>query len=165
MLALYVECMPAVTDPLGEVFWQEIAVQWGDRLGDELPEASGAWELSLRLTDDADIQTLNRQYRNQDRPTDVLSFAALETAMPMPVVPAEPLYLGDVVISVPTAARQASEQGRSVTAELVWLFSHGLLHLLGWDHPTEERLVQMLARQEALLADLPPSLWQRLQAG
>jgi probable rRNA maturation factor len=161
MLALYVECVPTVIDPLGEVLWQEIATQWGDRLRDELPAWELDWELSLRLTDDGDMQALNRQYRHQDRPTDVLSFAALETAMPM--VPAEPLYLGDVVISVPTAARQASAQGRSLMAELVWLFSHGLLHLLGWDHPTEERLVQMLARQDALLADLPPSLWQRLQ--
>ncbi len=165
MLALYVECVPTVTDPLGEVVWQEIAVRWGDRLSGELPVAGGGWELSLRLTDDADIQTLNQKYRNQDRPTDVLSFAALETEMPMLRVPTEPLYLGDVVISVPTAARQAAAQGRSLMAELVWLFSHGLLHLLGWDHPTEERLVQMLARQDALLADLPPSLWQRLQAG
>ncbi len=164
MLALYVECGSAVTDPLGETLWQEIATQWGDRLRDELPPAGDlGWELSLRLTNDADIQALNRQYRHQDRPTDVLSFAALETAMPMPAIPTEPLYLGDVVISVPTAARQAPTQGRSLTAELVWLFSHGLLHLLGWDHPTEEHLVQMLARQEALLADLPPSLWQRLQ--
>ncbi len=162
MLALYVECGPAVTDPLGESLWQEIATQWGNRLRDELPAAVG-WELSLRLTDDADIRALNRQYRHQDRPTDVLSFAALETAMPMPVLSTEPLYLGDVVISVPTAARQAPAQGRSLMAELVWLFSHGLLHLLGWDHPTEEHLVQMLARQEALLAGLPPLLWQRLQ--
>ncbi|MGQ9865499.1 MAG: rRNA maturation RNase YbeY [Pseudanabaenaceae cyanobacterium] len=156
--------MPAVTDPLGEVLWQEIATQWGDRLDGELPPADGGWELSLRLTDDADMQALNRQYRNQNQPTDVLSFAALETEMPMPGLPTEPLYLGDVVISVPTAARQAAAQGRSLMAELVWLFSHGLLHLLGWDHPTEERLGQMLARQDALLADLPPSLWQRLQA-
>ncbi|NJK60909.1 MAG: rRNA maturation RNase YbeY [Oscillatoriales cyanobacterium SM2_1_8] len=162
MLTLYVDCLPAVADPVGSEVWQSIATVWGDRLGAELPAAVG-WEISLRLTDDAEMQEFNRQYREQDRPTDVLSFAAWEAEMPNPTAPSEPMYLGDVVISIPTATRQAAEQGRTLSAELVWLLSHGLLHLLGWDHPTEERLVQMLTRQEALLADLPPSLWQRLQ--
>jgi probable rRNA maturation factor len=62
-----------------------------------------------------------------------------------------PLYLGDVVISVDTADRQAQEQGHSLETELAWLATHGLLHLLGWDHPDEESLIGMLNQQKTLL--------------
>jgi probable rRNA maturation factor len=62
-----------------------------------------------------------------------------------------PLYLGDVVISVDTAHRQAQQQGHSLKTELAWLATHGLLHLLGWDHPDEESLMEMLNQQETLL--------------
>jgi len=67
----------------------------------------------------------------------------------------EPLELGDIVISVPTASRQAAEHGHSLARELLFLASHGLLHLLGWDHPDAHSLAAMLARQEALLAAVP----------
>ena len=69
-----------------------------------------------------------------------------------------PLELGDIVISVETAARQASEHGHSLVQELQFLASHGLLHLLGWDHPDDASLAAMLARQEALLASTPAEL-------
>jgi probable rRNA maturation factor len=61
------------------------------------------------------------------------------------------LYLGDIVISVETAYRQAQQQGHSLQTELAWLATHGLLHLLGWDHPDEESLQGMLYQQETLL--------------
>ena len=64
----------------------------------------------------------------------------------------EPLELGDIVISLDTAARQAGEHGHSLERELQFLASHGLLHLLGWDHPDDASLAAMLSRQEALLA-------------
>ena len=67
------------------------------------------------------------------------------------VVLLEPLELGDIVISVETAARQAPEHGHDPERELLFLASHGLLHLLGWDHPDEASLAAMLARQERLL--------------
>jgi probable rRNA maturation factor len=63
-----------------------------------------------------------------------------------------PLELGDIVISVQTAARQAPEHGHSLERELLFLASHGLLHLLGWDHPDDTSLAAMLSRQEQLLA-------------
>ena len=63
----------------------------------------------------------------------------------------EPLELGDIVISLESAARQAAAAGTSLEAELLFLASHGLLHLLGWDHPDEASLATMLARQEALI--------------
>ena len=107
--------------------------------------------MSLRLTDDAEVQSLNREYRSKDQPTDVLSFAALEVDYQYDLPVEEPLYLGDIVISVETAARQADNQGHSIETELTWLASHGLLHLLGWDHPDEPSLLEMLNQQRDLL--------------
>ncbi|MGL5077101.1 MAG: rRNA maturation RNase YbeY, partial [Waterburya sp.] len=108
-------------------------------------------EISLRLTGDRQIQELNQQYRSLDKPTDVLAFAATESAITLPTDFTEPLYLGDIVISLDTAAKQATEQKHSLTVELAWLASHGLLHLLGWDHPDELSLEQMLERQSKLI--------------
>ncbi|MEL7071401.1 MAG: rRNA maturation RNase YbeY [Cyanobacteria bacterium J06581_3] len=111
------------------------------------------YEVNLRLTDDAEIQQLNTDYRQQAKPTDVLSFAALETALPgaNELHQHEPLHLGDIIISVETAARQAQQARYSLTKELAWLSAHGLLHLLGWDHPDDEQLSAMLAKQDYLL--------------
>jgi probable rRNA maturation factor len=64
----------------------------------------------------------------------------------------EPLELGDIVISLETAARQAAAAATELAAELLFLASHGLLHLLGWDHPDDQSLTAMLSRQEALIA-------------
>lgn len=112
-------------------------------------------ELTLRLTNDTEIQGLNAQYRQLNQPTDVLAFAALEVDYPQLQSPIpSPIYLGDIVISIDTAQRQAQQQGHNLTYELVWLAAHGLLHLLGWDHPTEEHLHQMLAQQEKLLQSI-----------
>ncbi|MBW4522454.1 MAG: rRNA maturation RNase YbeY [Scytolyngbya sp. HA4215-MV1] len=132
--------------------WESWFYQWLELHRAELPVASG-YELSLRLTDDPEIQSLNTQYRHQDRPTDVLAFAALEVDAPKLSSQTSllPLYLGDIVISVDTAERQAQQQGHSLQTELAWLSSHGLLHLLGWDHPDDESLVCMLNQQETLL--------------
>ena len=63
----------------------------------------------------------------------------------------EPLYLGDIVISLERAAQQAHERGHDFSLEVIWLFSHGLLHLLGWDHPDETTLTTMLSQQSYLL--------------
>lgn len=132
--------------------WQEWCEKWLEILQKELPPAD-AYELSLRLTDDAEIQELNAQYRNKNQPTDVLAFAALEADIPQSeeMLLHLPLYLGDIVISVETASRQAQQQGHSLQTELAWLAAHGLLHLLGWDHPDEDSLTQMLSLQATLL--------------
>nr|WP_263012453.1 MULTISPECIES: rRNA maturation RNase YbeY [unclassified Laspinema] len=140
-------------EAIAEETWDQWFQTWLQQLESELPAAIG-YELSIRLSDDGEIQQLNAQYRHQDKPTDVLSFAALEVEYPqIESIPAEiPLYLGDIIISVDTAARQAQQQEHSVTVELAWLAAHGLLHLLGWDHPDEESLTRMLGQQETLLA-------------
>jgi len=106
-------------------------------------------ELSLVLCDDRTMQALNRRHRGLDRPTDVLAFAQDEgPAMPSP----GNRLLGDVVISLPTARRQAREQGRTALAEATMLLAHGLLHLLGFDHRTATEERRMRARTDALVA-------------
>ena len=107
--------------------------------------------LSLVLTDDAQLQQLNQAYRQIDAPTDVLSFAAGEPLVELPdAIP----YLGDILISVPFASRQAAAEGHSLPDELQLLAVHGVLHLLGHDHmqPAEKEI--MWAAQTAVLAQL-----------
>ena len=132
--------------------WDNWFKCWLEILHPHLPAAS-VYEIGLRLTDDAEIQTLNAQYRHQNKPTDVLAFAALEVDCPTSdeMLAVMPLYLGDLVISVDAAMRQAEQQNYPLQTELAWLASHGLLHLLGWDHPNEETLSLMLKQQVILL--------------
>lgn len=113
-----------------------------------------AYQLSLHLTDDAGIQRLNRDYRDQDRPTDVLAFAALEGAalLPPELLATEPVDLGDVIVSLETAQRQSADHQHTWQEEVLWLVAHGVLHLLGWDHPDEVQLQRMWQQQRRLLA-------------
>ena len=118
------------------------------------------YEISLRLTDDREIQEFNRQFRNLDKATDVLSFASLEDDIPM-IEDLETISLGDIIISIETALKQAELEGHDLKTELAWLASHGLLHLLGWDHPDDDSLAQMLTQQAVLLIQVgvePPSV-------
>lgn len=139
--------------PIATTTWETWFDEWLQALQPDI-SPNDAYELSLRLTDDSEIQSLNAQYRHKNQPTDVLAFAALEVDSPQ--LPPQmqlplPLYLGDIVISVETANRQAQQQNHSLTTELAWLATHGLLHLLGWDHPDEESLAVMLNQQSSLL--------------
>jgi probable rRNA maturation factor len=150
-------------DPLaGADPWHALLSAWLGQLASELPAElqAPAYSLGLSLVGDAEITALNSDWRQKDGPTDVLAFAAqdegLNDAPPVPL-PApdeedgEPLELGDIVISVDTAARQAPEHGHHLEQELLFLASHGLLHLLGWDHPDDSSLAAMLERQLKLL--------------
>lgn len=105
-------------------------------------------ELSILVTGDEGIRELNKVYRRKDRPTDVLAFALGEGEH----AERAGRMLGDVVLSVPTARRQAEAAGRSLTGELTMLLAHGLLHLLGWDHDTPARDRRMRAETERLCA-------------
>lgn len=101
-------------------------------------------ELSLVFCDDAFIHELNREYRGYDKPTDVLSFPQDD----------ESGVLGDLVISIPTATRQAAGNGHPARTEIEWLFLHGLLHLLGYDDDTDEQAELMNERARLALAKL-----------
>jgi len=106
-------------------------------------------EMTVVLTDDVGVHDLNRRYRGKDRPTDVLAFAAREGHR----FPGDERQIGDVVISLDTASRQAAERGRSLAEEVRTLLIHGVLHLLGYDHersPSEAR--RMRAKERALAA-------------
>lgn len=108
-------------------------------------------ELSLELVGDGRMRRLNRLYRKKDRTTDVLAFPMRESHNPCPAL------LGDVVISVPTAIRQAKEFGRSVGDELAALLVHGVLHLCGYDHERSAReALRMRRRETAIVKRLNP---------
>jgi probable rRNA maturation factor len=107
-------------------------------------------ELSVVITDDGTIHQLNREYRETDEATDVLSFSQSEgEAFALP--DGETPHLGDVIISLDTARRQASEHGLALDDEVSHLLVHGVLHLLGYDHvdPDDERL--MRSHEDAIL--------------
>ncbi|MDJ0678340.1 MAG: rRNA maturation RNase YbeY [Xenococcaceae cyanobacterium MO_167.B52] len=130
--------------------WSDWFQSWLEALHPDVPPGNN-YELSLRLTGDREIQTFNAQYRHKDQPTDVLAFAALESEVFQPEDLNEPLYLGDIIISLDTANQQAQERQHSLIEEIGWLATHGLLHLLGWDHPDEFSLEKMLAKQAELM--------------
>jgi probable rRNA maturation factor len=137
--------------------------------------------LTLIVTDDATIQSLNKRYRQQDKPTDVLSFPLPDKPLvdapadqlwtfaesqnsqnreeieavrstPTFVTPSElPTNLGDIVISWPTIVRQAAEAGHTAAYEMLYLFAHGILHLVGYDDATEAGYTAMVNLQRAVL--------------
>ena len=110
-------------------------------------------ELDITIVDDEEIHQLNRDYRNVDRPTDVLSFALDEDEEDEPeLMEGQPHLLGDIIISAETATRQAEEFGHGLEREIVYLAVHGLLHLLGYDHMVEEDKVIMRAKEEEALS-------------
>lgn len=145
--------------PITVQTWENWFNCWLEILQPSISSAAN-YEIGLRLTNDSEIQELNAQYRQQNKPTDVLSFAALEVDSPIPseALASMPLYLGDIVISIDTAQQQAQKQGHTLLTELAWLASHGLLHLLGWDHPDEESLERMLKQQVKLLKSIGISI-------
>lgn len=111
----------------------------------------GEWELSLLLCEDAFIGPLNEQWRGKQGATDVLSFPQLDHAAG---VPPEPGLLGDVVISLETAKRQAASLGHPVDDELRVLVVHGIAHLLGHTHAEPEDRERMQALETRLLASI-----------
>ena len=106
---------------------------WLEELAGEIaPQASS---LGIRFAGDRELRRVNLQYRGKDKPTDVLSF------------PGEEGHLGDILISVPTARRQAESMGHSTERELKVLLLHGILHCLGYDHETDEGEMERLERR------------------
>jgi len=112
-------------------------------------------EVDVTFVTDAEIAELNRDYRRKNRPTDVLSFAQFEGAEWSGAdVLADSLTLGDIVISLETAQRQAEQLGHDLTTEIAFLIVHGTLHLLGYDHTTASQRRMMWKWQEEITASL-----------
>ena len=139
--------------PIDRVLLQRAAREVMDYLGGDMDV-----DITIILTDDAQIHELNKQYRGIDAPTDVLSFPSGDTDPD-----SNRLYLGDVVISYPRAQAQAEAGGHPVEAELQLLVVHGVLHLSGYDHIEEQGKLRMRAAQTEILVLLeceiaPPPL-------
>jgi probable rRNA maturation factor len=117
----------------------------------ELEDVTSPAELSVVFVDDAAIQVLNREYRDTDTPTDVLSFSQVEGSDGFARPEGASQHLGDVIISAETARRQSDEFGVPLQDEVAHLLVHGILHLLGYDHerPDDERV--MREREDAVL--------------
>ncbi|MDV2683124.1 rRNA maturation RNase YbeY [Alkalihalophilus lindianensis] len=114
----------------------------------------GEIELSITFVDEKRIQEINKEYREKDAPTDVISFALndeVDGEMDL-VMEGMPNALGDIIISVAHISRQAEEYGHSFDRELGFLAVHGFLHLLGYDHMSEEDEKAMFSRQEEILS-------------
>jgi probable rRNA maturation factor len=126
---------------------------------DAVQSADKEW--SILLTGDDQIQNLNRIYRKKDRPTDVLAFSQLEGEHDAQAG----RLLGDVIVSVPTARRQAAAARRDLLAELTMLLAHGLLHLLGWDHVTaaEDRRMRRETQRLCDAASAKPAAPKRVR--
>jgi probable rRNA maturation factor len=114
-------------------------------------------QVCLSLSDDEELHALNQRYADEDHPTDVLSFSQRESralsvpgAVPAPVLPGIPEPLGDILISVEYAERQAAAQRHDLLSELLHLSVHGLCHLLGYDHATPEEERVMFGYEAAL---------------
>lgn len=109
-------------------------------------------ELSILLCDDARIQVINAEHRNKDKPTDVLSFPQAEFTRPeVPRKGHNLALLGDVVISIDTAERQARGRKRPLEDEVRFLLAHGILHLLGYDHATPNEKAVMTKKTRELV--------------
>jgi probable rRNA maturation factor len=148
--------------------WQEIDIEVVGRFRSAIHEAwlrdvaarvlaaegAGDAGVGVIITGDSAVRDLNRRFRGEDAPTDVLSFSQREDAGEFILPPDEPAHLGDVVISLPAARRQAKGAGHSLEREVALLLVHGLLHLLGYDHATDEQVRVMESHQAALLAGL-----------
>ena len=118
-------------------------------------------ELGILITGQEMIQELNHRYLREDHPTDVLSFAMLESeegAEPFPCTEDGVQHLGEVIISFPQAEKQAVERGHSARKETAVLLIHGILHLLGYDHATPEGKIAMKQRETAVLGLLAGQL-------
>ncbi|MBU1118993.1 rRNA maturation RNase YbeY [Patescibacteria group bacterium] len=103
-------------------------------------------EVSLSLVDDATIRQYNAQFRNKDTATDVLAFAEKDKEVSWPDEK-EKNYLGEILISVDTAKKQAKEHKHSLSDEVAWLYIHGFLHLLGYDHEISKKEAQRMGEK------------------
>ena len=121
----------------------------------EVLKLEDEYSMSVIFVDPEEIHEINKTYRNIDRPTDVISFALRDEVDDYEMME-EDNELGDIFINIQAIVDQASEYGHSMRREVCFLFTHGLLHLLGYDHMCEEDEKQMFALQDVILNDIVP---------
>jgi probable rRNA maturation factor len=115
----------------------------------------GEYAISLHLVSEDTIRTLNAEHRDTDAHTDVLSFPLHDpSGMRFVLPPNQPVNLGDVIVSYPTAVSQAEDFGHSVDREIAYLVAHGVLHVLGYDHEDESDRRRMRQQEEGALRPL-----------
>lgn len=139
-----------------------IEKNWLEKIARRVLEAekiTSSIEMGLLITDSKTVRKLNRIYRGDDTPTDVLAFEMTsgiyqEPELPFVSAPDGIKHLGEVVISYPQAVKQAQEQGHGVTRELALLIVHGILHLLGYDHEVPADEQKMRDRENQVLSIL-----------
>lgn len=115
------------------------------------PIAGREIEISVVLTDDAGVQVLNREYRGKDKPTNVLSFAALDADDPLP--PEGPVHIGDIILAYETLVREAADMEKPLGDHFTHLLIHGTLHLLGYDHENDADANIMESLEISILSD------------
>src|SRR5690242_18081420 len=156
--------MPHSFIPLTEILvtadcWQqegdaETVIQRAIAAAAEIADADvGGAELAVMLTDDAGIRTLNNNWRGIDKPTNVLSFPALQPTGPQDEAD-PPRMLGDIAIAFETLRREADEEAKPFDHHLSHLAVHGFLHLIGYDHENEDDAEEMEALEREILAQL-----------
>ena len=138
---------PAVYDKFEKMF-NEYYVKIFDEL-----KLKGEYITDVTIVDNKTIHKINREYRNVDRPTDVISFAFLDEKSERELK-GGPINLGQIIISFEKAEEQAKEYGHSLDREMVFLFVHGMLHLLGFDHMNEDEEKVMFELQDKILGGL-----------
>ena len=137
--------------------WGDVNPDWLERLNEILPlyaQQEGLPDemvIGLTFTDDEKIREINREFRNIDKSTDVLSFPLYERDDEIELFEDELAPFGDIVLSVPHAIAQAEEYGHSVVREVCYLVVHGLMHIAGYDHMEADEKAEMRAAEEALL--------------
>lgn len=114
----------------------------------------GNYYCEVNIVDNKTIHEINKTYRGVDRPTDVISFAFLDDEQEMIPQDGSPISLGEIIISHQKAEEQAKEYGHSLEREMSFLFVHGMLHLLGYDHMTKEDEIVMFNLQDEILGGL-----------
>ena len=121
-----------------------------------LAEAEAEIEVAIRLTEDAEVHALNRDYRGKDKPTNVLSFPMFDAdeIAGLAQGPFPEALLGDIVLAHETCAREAAEKGIAFSAHATHLIGHGVLHLIGFDHISDDEAEEMEALERRILNDM-----------
>ena len=132
--------------------YEELFNEYYVKIFDEL-KLKGEYITDVTIVDNKTIHKINREYRNVDRPTDVISFAFLDEKSERELK-GGPINLGQIIISFEKAEEQAKEYEHSLDREMVFLFVHGMLHLLGFDHMNEADEKKMFALQDKILGGL-----------